>query len=193
MNPVEIFAVLFGLIYVYYSIRNSATGFYFALASCSLWAYADIIYYNYKFDAILQGFYVVMALWGLQSWNRKDKPTLEITHLGIKDNILAIILGILGMIISVYLIRMFTDSDYIWLDSFTTVFSILATFMLIYRKIDNWIYFFICNLIYIYLYYVKQAPFFTLLMIIYSVLSIVGFMQWMKLSRDKWSESAVNI
>lgn len=188
MSIVEILAVSFGLIYIFFSVQNKVQGFFFAILSCSLWAYADFVYFNYKFDGVLQLFYVLMAFIGMYLWRKRDMgDELHISNLSLKEHLIFIASGIFLTIISVYGLRLFTDSDNIWLDASTTVFSILATFLLIGRKIDNWPYFLICNIVYVYLFYTKQAYGFALLMMVYAVLSIIGYTKWDNIRQSQLS------
>ena len=182
MSLIEALAVIFGLVYIYFSINNRFQGFLFAIVSCSLWAYADFVYFNYKFDGFLQIFYVVMAIIGITKWrSQSSRQELLISSLSSTQHAIVILSGILLTVLCVNILKIFASSDYIWLDGFTTVFSIIATFLLIYRKIDNWIYFFVCNLIYIYLFYLKSAIGFSGLMLVYTILSVIGFINWRKL------------
>jgi nicotinamide mononucleotide transporter len=123
-----------------------------------------------------------MAIIGITKWRSKSsRQELLISSLSSTQHAFVILSGILLTVLCVNILKLFASSDYIWLDGFTTVFSIIATFLLIYRKIDNWIYFFVCNLIYIYLFYLKSAIGFSGLMLVYTILSVIGFIKWRKL------------
>ena len=50
------------------------------------------------------------------------------------------------------------------MDAFTTIFSIIATFFLVRRKLDNWMYWVMIDAVYVYLYASRGAFLFALLM-----------------------------
>ena len=71
------------------------------------------------------------------------------------------------------------------LDAFTTVFSIIATLMVIKKILENWLYFIAIDIASIYLYYSRDLNQTAILFLLYSIIAIVGYYNWTKsLTKD---------
>ena len=71
------------------------------------------------------------------------------------------------------------------LDAFTTVFSIIATLMVIKKILENWLYFIAIDIASIYLYYSRDLNQTAILFLLYSIIAIVGYYNWTKsLAKD---------
>ena len=71
------------------------------------------------------------------------------------------------------------------LDAFTTVFSIIATLMVIKKVLENWLYFIAIDIASIYLYYSRDLNQTAILFLLYSIIAIVGYYNWTKsLAKD---------
>ena len=66
------------------------------------------------------------------------------------------------------------------LDAFTTVFSIIATLMVIKKILENWLYFIAIDIASIYLYYSRDLNQTAILFLLYSIIAIVGYYNWTK-------------
>ncbi len=177
----EALAFLLGLIYIFRASRKKWDAWVFGILSCLLWAWLSYTHYKLLADAVLQLFYVAMGVYGLVEWKRKsESKTLEISRLNLSE---LSFYGIPALIISfiyAYCLSSYTEANIPILDSLTTVFSILATYWMIQRKIENWIFWIVLNSIYIYIYASVKAYFFVLMMIIYITMSVYGWISWKK-------------
>ncbi len=188
MDIYSLLALLFSLLYIVFAVKNSKWCFPFAFVGSLIWAFADFSIYNLKFDGGLQIFYAIMAIIGWLKWGSADtntKANQQIQSIPLVKNIIIIAVGLSSTFFLVELLNHFTSTNLPFLDAGTTVFSVFATFMLIYRKIDNWIYLLICDLLYIYIYYAQGAYFFVVVMVIYSILAVIGFYSWLKYSKEE--------
>ena len=66
------------------------------------------------------------------------------------------------------------------LDAFTSVFSIIATLMVIKKILENWLYFIAIDIASIYLYYSRDLNQTAILFLLYSIIAIVGYYNWTK-------------
>ena len=64
------------------------------------------------------------------------------------------------------------------LDAFTTVFSVIATLMVIKKILENWLYFIAIDIASIYLYYSRDLNQTAILFILYSIIAIIGYYNW---------------
>ncbi len=182
MTPLDIIITILSLVYIFLAIRNNPMCFVVAIFQCGLWTYHDFVNLNLIFDGILQIFYIIMAIWGLITWRKsKGKDPLKITSLSWQINVATIISGILISIFVAYLSGSFFSTQLPYLDATTTGFAIVATYLLIYRKIDNWIYFIIIDLTYVYIYIKADSLLLAGIMVVYSIMAVIGYYNWRKI------------
>ena len=70
-------------------------------------------------------------------------------------------------------------------DAFTTTFSFIATYMEITKVLEAWGYWLILNLASIWLYQDRNLDIYALLIGIYSIMSVWGFITWQKAYRQQ--------
>lgn len=176
-------ATITALLYVGLAARANSWCWFWGIISCSLWAYASYFFYDLYLDALLQLFYVVMAFVGLYNWKRGGEEQKEkvISRLSIEQHTYYIITGIILAVIFGYIFSEYTPAAATYWDAFTTIFSVLATFMLVQKRLDNWIYWIVIDAIYTGLYFSRGAYLFTILMIIYTIIALFAFLRWQKL------------
>ncbi len=177
-------ATVFSLIYIYYAVRNESICFVFGLIGAAFWAYESYYMLNLKYDAFLQIFYVIMSVYGIYVWAKGGSGNEErkIETLGLNKNIL---LTIIGALLVFFISKIPLETSRPIIDLCTTVFSILATFLLVYRFLDNWIYWIFIDLIYAYIYWLQGGYLFTMIMFVYTVMAIIGYVNWRKIYLDK--------
>ena len=93
--------------------------------------------------------------------------------------IFSITISIIFYII-IYTILKNTDSDVIMLDSLTTSLSLTAMLLLARRKIENWIFWIIADLIYIPLFFYKGLYIASLQYFVFLILATSGYFEWKK-------------
>ncbi len=180
---VQWMAFLTGLVYIFLITKENPKGWLWGIVSCSLWAYVTFFDFLLYADTLLQLFYVGMGIWGWYQWrcdrSENDQPTLQpatwlkpITHFYI------ILFGAILTLILGYFFDNYTPAAATYLDSFVTVFSVIATVLLVWRKIDNWIYWIVIDTVSIYLFASRGGYLFAILFVIYIAVSIIGFRKW---------------
>ena len=182
---IELWASGLAIIYVVLAARNSAWCWPFALISSCLWAWQVWFAYDLLFDAGLNIFYAVMAIWGAWRWWKKDNAPSEerISTFTLQQHGLIIGFGVSLSLLLGYIASTTTVAAMTYLDALTTVFSVLATFMLIERKLENWMYLLVMDILYVYLYVQRGSLVFAALFVVYCVLAVVGFFAWRKIMR----------
>lgn len=135
---------------------------------------------NLLFDAILQIFYVGMSVYGLYLWRsgNDQNEELPITHMTFRDHSITIAGGVILGVGVAYATSFFYKSSWPYLDSLTTAFLMLATYYLVKRKVECWIYFVAADVIYIYIYWAQEAKLLAGTMVVFSVMAMVGYWQW---------------
>lgn len=180
------------LVYLVLAMRQNPWCWVWGMGSCSLWAYAVFSRYNLWLDAILQLFYVVMSLIGWLNWRRSDQATkrprdretkrrvLPITRMTVRQHFFLLFIGFLLSFMLGYLFDVVTPTALPYADALLTTFSIINTFLLAQKKLENWLYWVVIDIGLSYLYFSSGAYLLALLMAVYVVLAAVAYFQWRK-------------
>ena len=182
LSLIETVAVFFSIIYVVLAAKESIWCWAAALISVSIYIYICFQAQLYA-ETGLQVFYFIMAIYGYFSW-KKNNSLLKINELAISNHILIMILGSLLTFILGFYLSAYTDSQLPIVDSFTTVFSVIATYMVVKKILSNWLYFIIIDAVSIYLYFSRDLHITALLFSIYTIIAIIGYWKWSKLITD---------
>jgi nicotinamide mononucleotide transporter len=137
-------------------------------------------------QAALNVFYVGMAVYGWLSWARSSPDgELNVTlwpyawHLGAAVAIVALSLA------SAFLLRQWTAAAWPLLDSLTTFFSLLATWLTARGKLENWLYWVVINTVTIYLFAAQRAWGMAVLSAFLTVIAVAGFITWRRRLREQ--------
>ena len=182
LSLIETVAVFFSIIYVVLAAKESIWCWVAALISVSIYIYICYQAQLYA-ETGLQVFYFIMAIYGYFSW-KKNNSLLRINELAISNHILIMILGSLLTFLLGFYLSAYTDSQLPIVDSFTTVFSVIATYMVVKKILSNWLYFIIIDAVSIYLYFSRDLHMTALLFSIYTIIAIIGYWKWSQLITD---------
>ena len=182
LSLIETIAVFFSIIYVVLAAKESIWCWLAALISVSIYIYICYQAQLYA-ETGLQVFYFIMAIYGYFSW-KKNNSLLRINELAISNHILIMILGSLLTFLLGFYLSAYTDSQLPIVDSFTTVFSVIATYMVVKKILSNWLYFIIIDAVSIYLYFSRDLHMTALLFSIYTIIAIIGYWKWSQLITD---------
>ncbi|MFK7937357.1 MAG: nicotinamide riboside transporter PnuC [Saprospiraceae bacterium] len=180
MHWTEVFSVLFGIIYLVLAARQNPLCWWFGIVGCLLWAWAAFNLYDLYVDTLLQIFYVGISFLGIYQWKygSEKKTELPITYLTRREHLMVIIGGLILTAVVGFLFDNYTDAAASYLDTFTTVFSVIITFMVIQKKMDNWAYWFVIDSVYVYLYWSRGGYLFALLFVVYLFIVVAGYFSW---------------
>ncbi len=175
----ELSAVVSSLFYTYLIGIGSVYCWAFALYSGLVFTYLCVSKRIYA-EAFLHGFYFLIGIYGWLNWGVNSSHGFS-ASLPFYIHILAILLLSVISYWVAKLLGRFTDAKMVYLDSFTTVFSIWATVLMVQLIVDNWIYFLFINAAAFFLYFSRKLYFTAALMIVYIALSIKGYQEWLNL------------
>jgi nicotinamide mononucleotide transporter len=130
-------------------------------------------------QSALQIFFVGMSVYGWLSWTRSS-TTGELPvglwphswHLGA-----ALVLLVLSFA-SARLLAAETHAAWPLLDSLTTWFSLLATWLAARARLENWLYWIAIDGALAYLFYAQGLPFLALLNVLFIGIAAAGFVAW---------------
>jgi nicotinamide mononucleotide transporter len=174
-------AVLAALAYLVLAARESNLCWYFAFASTAIYSvlFREV---SLLMESALNVYYMAMAVYGWYLWRRGGGD-----HLGIKIHTLGVggHGGIIGAILVLTLVSGFLLSRYstaVWpyVDSFTTWASVLATFMVARKILENWLYWIVIDLVSVPLYLSRGLEMTALLFLAYVIIAVIGFFRWQR-------------
>ena len=181
MTSWEMLAVVLSVTYLLLAIMQNIWCWIAAFISTLIYS---ILFFDASLlmDSALNIFYLVMAIYGWYSWkygNSKNKgDDLVINSYGFLRNLQIIIaLTIISSILG-YIMANYTKADFAYLDTFTTVFAVFATYMLTKKVLENWLYWVIIDSVSIYIYINKGFYLTAILFVVYTILAIFAFKQW---------------
>ena len=180
-NCVEITGAVLSLIYLYLSIREKAGLWIFGFFASLL--YIWVFYHSKLYAEIsLQFYYLFVSVYGWISWQQKSETTqskvLQITTLS-KNQYIPYFLGTIGVFLIYYVVlRFLTDSPVPVADSVVGSLSIIATWMLARKKIENWLVWILADAFACGLYFYKGLYPTAILFVVYTVMAVVGYFQW---------------
>lgn len=169
-----------GIIYVVLAAKENIWCWFWGFISCSFWAYADFYLYQLYADGFLQLFYAGMSAWGLWQWQfgTKGKGPSPIRKMERHEHIWIISLSVIGGILAGYFLSTYTDAAASYPDAITTVFAIMATYLVVQKKLENWLYWMGIDFVYLFIYGSQGAYLFVLIMVIYLVVAYYGWRNW---------------
>jgi nicotinamide mononucleotide transporter len=188
MSAWEGLAVLFGVAYILLAAKESLWTWLFAFLSTIIYT---ILFWEGALvsSSLLNFYYMIMAVYGFILWRNggDDSEALEVTRWSLKTNILLIFGGIVSSIVLGYISDTYTEANYAYLDTFVMVFSIIATWMLAKKVLENWLYWIVIDSTAIVLYWKSGYLATIVLFTLYVVLAIYAYYTWSKSYSKKFS------
>ena len=182
----ESIAAALGLAYLLLAVRRNLWCWVCAFASTSIYL---VIFWRASLymQTALQVFYLVMAGVGFYDWKRGrgGDGEVAIRSWTLPQHLAAAVLVICATAINGWLLTRETHAVAPYLDSFVTWGSVITTWMVARRVIENWLYWVVVDGIAAYLYLTQQLYPTTLLFIIYIGIVIRGFVVWRREQRTQ--------
>lgn len=177
---VEWFAFLFGVAQVVLALRNQVLNFYAGIISVSLYIY--VFYYSGLYaESLLNSYYLIVSIAGIFLWQKKEgTETLPISRANNKDWLQAMVLFIILFFCIFIILRNFTNSTVPLADALVSSSAWVGTWLMIHRKLENWVVLNVSNLIAIPLLIYKGLHLTAILTAIYVVIAIMGYYRWKK-------------
>jgi len=174
---IESVAVLFSVVYVILAAKENIWCWAAAIINVSLYVY---IFYTVQLypETGLQIFYFIMAIVGYYMWNKQDKERIK--EWSETKHLLIIFIGAIFTFFMGFYFSTYTDSQMPIIDSFTTVFSIIATYMVIKKVLRNWLYWIVIDAVSVYIYFNRDLHLTSLLFVAYTIIAVFGYFAWMK-------------
>ena len=182
---VELIAVIFGLAYVLLAIRIHHWCWYMTLCSGALflWLFWSVELY---LMSLLQIFFMGIAIYGLFKWAPNSKKLEKrITKIKPKTHLYILSLIVLSSTIIGWFLSQFTDDALPYLDTITTVASLVTSWMVAKKILENWLYWIVIDAISIYIYIERGLYLTALLFTSYLIMAALGYHQWKRSYRQQ--------
>ena len=179
----EMFGVFFGFLSVWYSMRENILVFPTGIISTGIFVYILLVF-GLLGDMLINAYYFAMSIYGWYVWTRKVDAThfIPITKTTPKERKWSVILFV-ATIVFVMMVYLFFDKLDSWtsyVDSFTTAIFFVGMWLMARKKIENWIYWIIGDIISVPLYLYKGLIFTSLQYFLFTIIAIFGYLAWKK-------------
>jgi len=179
----EIIAVIFGLLSVWFAKKNNILVFPTGIISTAIFVFL-LFRWNLLGDMLINAYYVVMSLYGWYHWTRKKDTTdtFPISYATKKEHFISFVLFVFACVF-VVIVYTYADKFNVWtayVDTFTTATFFVAMWLMAQRKIENWMYWIVGDLVSIPLYFIKGYTFTSLQYLIFTFIAIAGYLEWKK-------------
>ena len=176
----EIVGAILSLIYLYLSIKQKASLWIFGFIASAMYI---VVFYQSKFyaDMSLQFYYLVISIYGWIYWKENEyKPENEkhITTTPKRTWMFLVLFGVLIYLIYYIILDKFTDSTIPKSDSLVGMLSVIGTWMLAKKYIENWLIWIIADGIACGLFFYKELYVTAFLFVIYTAMAVVGYRKW---------------
>ncbi len=178
-SPLEAVSVVLGLLYAILAVRRVRWCWVAGGVSSAILAYLAFLA-KLPMQAVLQAYYVGMAVYGFWHWSREGGATRRVSTLPVKYHLGAWAVIGLASVLTARWLAAETEAAWPLLDSAVTWTSLLATLLTARVKLENWLYWFTADAVAIYLFVAQGLMFVALLFVGFMIISVVGFFTWRK-------------
>ena len=183
IGPLEIGANVVTSVAIFLAGRNNIHTWWTGIFGCSLFA---VLFYqsNLYADVVLQVFFIVSSAVGWWQWLKGAQgDPLPITHAHLKTMLWIIPAGAAATAGYGALLHHYTNAYAPFLDSTVLVFSIVAQFLMMQRRVDNWPFWILVNTIAVPLYASRELYLTSFLYGCYWINAVVSWISWRRLAR----------
>ena len=180
----EAVAAAGNLAYTVFMLYERRIGWLFGIAASAL-GIALFLHQQVYAQVALNAIYVGMGAYGWWSWGRGQGAELPIVRRGGRFHALVIAAGLVGTVVLALALRLVPGAQHVAMDGFATAFSLLATWMLARKVLENWAYWIVADAVAIALYALLGLWWYVGLYAVYVVLSASALRRWHR----QWQEA----
>ncbi|WP_344787525.1 nicotinamide riboside transporter PnuC [Postechiella marina] len=177
----ELVAVVFGFLSVIFSKKNNILVFPTGMVSTIIFVYL-LLKWELLGDMMINAYYFIMSVYGWYVWTRQvdEKHVTPISKLTINDKKVSITIFFASLFF-VYVIYHAFDKWTGWVayvDTFTTAIFFVGMWLMARRKIENWIFWIVGDLISVPLYFYKGFTLTSIQYLVFTVIAVLGYLAW---------------
>ena len=179
----EIIAVFFGFLSVWFSKNNNILVFPTGLINTSIFVYL-LLKWSLLGDMIINAYYFIMSIYGWYFWLKGTNNTVSPISKVSNSDIRIVVLLFISSSVFVSLVYTFFDkweTIVSYIDILTTAIFFAAMWLMAKRKVESWIFWIVGNIISVPLYLHKGLAFTSIQYFIFTVIAIAGYIKWKEL------------
>ena len=180
----EITGVVFGLLSVWLAKKNHIGVFPTGMISTSIYVYL-LLKWGLVGDMLINAYYFGMSVYGWVIWTRVNDQELAtpISRMNQQEwrYLLLLFLGSLGFVYGIYQWFGLWNSSTAVIDTLTTAIFFSGMWLMARRKIENWVFWIVGDIISVPLYLIKGFSFTSLQYLIFTFIAIYGYLEWKKI------------
>jgi nicotinamide mononucleotide transporter len=157
-----------------------------------------VLFYQIRLysDTIEQVYYLGASVYGWMIWNKSPQDAGQVKDV-MYGNIRSIWMWVIITAVFSFLVGIFMGRVHVLLpvvfpepasfpllDAFTTVMSFTAMWLMAQKRIESWVYWIIVDVIGIWLYFVKDVKFISILYIVLLIMAVNGLRSWHQSTRQ---------
>ena len=179
----EIVAVFFGFLSVWFSKQNKVFVFPTGMISTIIFVYL-LLKWELLGDMMINAYYFIMSVYGWYIWTRKvdEEHVTPITRTTFNEKKISIAIFLVTLIF-VYLVYVTFNKWTSWvayIDTITTAIFFVGMWLMARRKLENWIFWIIGDIISVPLYFYKGFTFTSLQYLGFTFIAFFGYLAWKK-------------
>ena len=179
----EIIAVFFGFLSVWFSKNNNILVFPTGMINTSIFVYL-LLKWSLLGDMIINAYYFIMSIYGWYFWLKGTNNTVSPISKVSNTDIRIVVLLFISSAVFVSLVYTFFDkweTIVSYIDILTTAIFFAAMWLMAKRKVESWIFWIVGNIISVPLYLHKGLAFTSIQYFIFTVIAIAGYIKWKEL------------
>ncbi len=179
----EIIAVFFGFLSVWFSKNNNILVFPTGMINTSIFVYL-LLKWSLLGDMIINAYYFVMSIYGWYFWLKGTNNTISpISKVSNTDIRIVVLLFISSSVFVSLIYTIFDKWETIvsYIDILTTAIFFAAMWLMAKRKVESWIFWIVGNIISVPLYLHKGLAFTSIQYFIFTLIAIAGYIKWKEL------------
>jgi len=183
MSPWEMAAVIFAVFYVLLAVKENILCWLFALMSTAIYT---VLFWDVSLlmESALNVYYMAMAVFGWYQWTRGghngggEPHALAVQSMSARQHALVIIAIVILSSVSGYLLGEHSSAAWPYIDSFTTWASVITTYLVTRKYLQNWLYWIVIDAVSVPLYIDRGLSLTALLFAVYIVIAVFGYLKW---------------
>ena len=177
----EYIAVFFGIASVLFSRKENILVYPTGIINTVLYTWFCFSWWSLYAEGSLNFYYTIMSLYGWYAWSRKKEGKfLPITFNNRRDWIISISFFIISWGVLYFILKTYTNSNVPWADSFASAAAYTGMWQMTRKKVENWMWWIVTNIVSIPLYFYKHAVFTSIQYLVFLLLAIAGLLEWKK-------------
>lgn len=179
----EIIAVFFGFLSVWFSKNNNILVFPTGMINTSIFVYL-LLKWSLLGDMIINAYYFIMSIYGWYFWLKGTNNTVSPISKVSNSDIRIVVLLFISSSVFVSLVYTFFDkweTIVSYIDILTTAIFFASMWLMAKRKVESWIFWIVGNIISVPLYLHKGLAFTSIQYFIFTVIAIAGYIKWKEL------------